>query len=582
MIERRLVGLGVSKGFAIGPLIFLKCERSKVAEVRLDPQHKDTEIQRLREAAAAAQSSLKALTSTDLSIKNPIPGLLEVQSLILSSLENEAVEMIRQKFVNAEWALQTIVTQQVSRQRTMEDPAFRDKYIDIEDAARRMLEALDGGSVETNIERGSIVYTSDLRPSVAIDLLRFQPSAFITERGGWTSHCSILAREFHVPMVSGIRLWEKGINNGDTVLVDGSAGEVVLHPRSSTLLETREAMNITPLDAKSGALASGPTVTSDGVVISIKANVATTAAYEIAERSGALGIGLYRSEVLINRAGIIPSEREQLSAYLEIARATSEYGVNIRTFDVDSDVLQPSSAAERNPALGVRSIRSSLLNTKHFRLQLRCLVRASAEHRVNIILPMVSRMDEVYIARQILEEERSALIAAGLSAGSPQIGCMIEVPSSVVIADKIARSVDFLCLGTNDLVQYLLAVDRDNGAAADFYETLNPAVLSSIRQVIAQADVAGRPTIVCGEVAGSPFYIPLLLGLGARHLSLNVNSIHAVRKVIAGVNASEARSLADYLVSLNTAREVETELRTYYLREWPDLFPDGLLEASHR
>ncbi len=328
---------------------------------------------------------------------------------------------------------------------------------------------------------------------------------------------------------------------------------------------------------------NGKTSTKDGVEIVIRVNTDAPEIYRQARDQGASGVGLYRSEAIFDRMGSFPSEDEQFAAYTQIAAATGEAGVRIRTFDVGVGQLSgDAKVIERNPSLGLRSIRLSLTDQGYFRTQIRAILRASYGNSIDIVLPMISGVDEIFRLRSIIDEEKYELRAVGLPIGEPLLGAMIEVPSAVLTVNEIAQNVDLLCLGTNDLVQYLLAVDRDNESVADWYQTLHPAVIRSIREVVDAANNANIPLNICGEVAGSPFYTPLLIGLGARELSMNVNSIPNIRNLISGITCGEAAQLVDSISSCSTAAEIEDKLRAHYLENWSELFPSRLLYAKNR
>jgi phosphotransferase system enzyme I (PtsI) len=277
---------------------------------------------------------------------------------------------------------------------------------------------------------------------------------------------------------------------------------------------------------------------------------------------------------LFNQYKGFPTENEQARVYREIAEIVGEESVKIRTFDLSAEqFLDGTEKKEKNPALGMRSIRYSLTNKKHFRTQLRAILQASFEKNVDIILPMVSDVSEIIETKKILEEEKARLKKKGINSGNPHLGAMIEVPSAVFTIDEIAAESDFLCLGTNDLVQYLLAVDRDNETVADWFQTLHPAVLRAIKMVLDAAETHKIPSIVCGEMAGSPFYVPILIGLGAKELSMNVNSILRVRKIIAGIAFEEAGDLCKRIESCRTSREIEELVQQNIREKWAHLFP---------
>jgi phosphoenolpyruvate-protein phosphotransferase (PTS system enzyme I) len=369
----------------------------------------------------------------------------------------------------------------------------------------------------------------------------------------------------------------------DKVIVDGINGEVIINPVDSTIAEfTGFDFGEKNFGGSNGRTADG-IFTLDGTAIMIRANIDHPETYPSAKDKGAKGIGLFRSESLIQRQGEVPDEDEQAAAYRRVAGAAGEHGVNIRTFDIEADQLGgDADSVERNPSLGLRSIRRSLAEPSQFRVQLRSLLRASVDGKIDIILPMVSGLTEIWRAKEIIEEVRNDLTKEGIDIGAPKIGAMIETPSAILTANEIAKNVDFLCLGTNDLVQYLLVVDRDNDAVADWYQTLHPAVLRAIREVLLAGQNARVPVTVCGEMAGSPFYVPVLIGLGARELSINVNSIVPVRQLLSGISINEAAALVETIETLGTAEAIETRLREYYLENWSSLFPSGLLSFRHR
>jgi phosphotransferase system enzyme I (PtsI) len=415
-----------------------------------------------------------------------------------------------------------------------------------------------------------------------MEVIKVRPAALITERGGWTSHASILAREFKLPMVSGIAPLGQVVSHGDQVIVDGINGQLIVDPDNGTLEHFR---TISPVaDTGANASAIGPELmTSDGVEIVLRANADSVSAYKFANACGANGIGLFRSESLLGRPGTIPVEDDQVAAYVRLADAAGDAGVRIRTFDIGLEESGHHRAStELNPSLGLRAIRLSLVETEGFRTQIRAILRASAGKNIDMILPMVSGVDEIIRSKEIIDAERDTLIKNGFELGSPRLGVMIELPSAVLTAPSIARHVDLLCLGTNDLVQYLLGVDRDNDAVAEWYQTLHPAVIASVADVLSAANEAKIPASVCGEMAGSPFYVPVLIGLGTSELSVNPNSISQVRNLIAGISAGEAAALVDEIRRLNTAREIECALREHYLKHWSHLFPPGHLNARHR
>jgi len=414
-----------------------------------------------------------------------------------------------------------------------------------------------------------------------IELAKNRPAAIITEHAGWTSHSSILAREFELPMVSGINALERKLSPGDLVVVDAVNGELIIEPALDTLELYRGKSFERDMRPTDRSVARDNVVTSDGIEISIRANVDSLEAYRNARRAGAVGIGLYRSESLLERRGRLPSESEQELAYASIGEAVDQDRVSIRTFDIAIDFFQ-TDHKERNPALGLRAIRLALRRKQDLRSQIRAILKASAGRNIDIILPMISGLDELAVVKDMIHSEQTVLGETGVPSGEPRIGVMIEVPSAVLTARDIAAECDFLCLGTNDLVQYLLAVDRDNDAIAGAYKSLHPAVLRAIQTVISAGKEAEIPVVVCGEMAGSPFYVPVLLGLGATELSMNLNSIRPVRHLITGVSVEECQRLVGGAMSSKTAAEIESHLIDHYQTYWEELFPVGVLTSQRQ
>jgi phosphotransferase system enzyme I (PtsI) len=581
--ERHLTAVSISRGIGIGRVVYLHPDQRLPFKVELRDDQIDFELNRFRDAVSATSAQLQELTAGSRSDPaHPVSGIFGVHLLILegSSMATKIEETIRSDRVNAEWAVRTVSEGYLQRQGSLTDESFREKYLDIEDVANRLLSALNGSPSSAQLTySGAVIAARELRPSAIMELMKAKPAALITERGGWTSHASILAREFRLPMVSGLKDLEQNLRHGDPAIVDGANGEIILCPDRVTIEHFRSLQTERSLVSLNGVDDDAVTATLDGTAIVLRANVDIPDAYQVARHYGARGIGLFRSESLIVDPKQMPSEDEQMAAYTKIAEAAKGETVRIRTFDL---VSSNSSAAEPNPALGLRAIRLSLSEPEQFRRQIRAILRSSAQNELDIILPMISGVDEVKRAKDIIRQERDGVRLTGAVIGDPRIGAMIEVPSAVLTADDIARQVDFLCLGTNDLVQYLLAADRDNDSVADWYQTLHPAVIKAVANVIAAAKRAGIPAIACGEMAGSAFYVPLLLGLGVRELSMNVNSIPRVRRLITGITIKRVEELANSLGDRLTAADIEDELRSYYARHWRDLFPPGLLKSRNR
>lgn len=574
--ERRIKAVPLSRGYGIGNIVFFRPPIRRSSRIVLRKDQIDHELQRFDAALDASRGKLAELASTR-------PGADIIHTQILAYDETSSLVLgirsaIANRRVNAEWAVRLITEHLRKRQATVDDEQFRSRAGDIADLGERVLNQLHKGIEEDEtVGPEAVIAAKQIYPSNVIALADSRPAAIVTEHAGWTSHSAILARELMIPMLTGVHSIDHLLKHGDDVVVDAISGELIIDPSVHTIEHYRT------LTLERGYTAAeddrdGACLTRDGIEITLRANAETTVAYQRALAAGARGIGLFRSESLIRDAGNIPDEETQARAYAEIARLAGDDGVDIRTFDIGpAHFTGDPDSAERNPALGRRSLRLSLSEPEYFRTQLRALLRASADGNLDIILPMVSGVDDVLRSRVIMDEERSHLLDIGTPVGDPRIGAMIELPSAVYTIDEIATSVDFLCLGTNDLVQYLLAVDRDNEAVAGWYQTLNPAVLIAIRVVLDAGRAAGIPVSVCGEMAGSPFYVPVLIGLGARELSINPKWISNVRHVTSAITIDEAEYLVSSLGTARTAKEAEDFLRTYYIENLGDAFPPELL-----
>lgn len=579
--ELKLKARAVARGVAIGKVVCLHGRKRQFYRINLEESQIEKELRRFRAAIRLAKRQLKKIASTD----NPQNSKLSVFDAHLLILEDKSLQdkiekhIVRQK-VNAEWSVKVVTERYIATYKAIADEHLREKYIDLEDVADRILAALGGGGKSNlRLEKNSIIVARDVKPSTLIELTDSNPKAIITEQGGWTSHTFILAREINLPAVTGMKGILRRVQTGDEVIVDGFNGQVIVHPSK----ESSEKYKIAAAQFQEFTHQEAEPVgeklkTLDGYEIKVRANIDLPRGYTKAKRFGARGIGLYRSEFLFNQFKGFPSEQEQLKEYRKIAKLAGEDGVRIRTFDLSVEHLTEENPYKGiNPALGLRAIRLGLTHKKEFRTQISALLQASFENNIDIVLPMISDISEILEAKKLIELEKERLRKKKINIGTPRVGAMIEVPSAVLTAEEMAREVDFFCLGTNDLVQYLLAVDRDNEAVADWFRTLHPAVLRSIKTVLQAAERNNIPAVVCGEMAGSPVYVAILVGLGATEISMNVNSITRVRRTISHIAYEEAKEITDALVKLPTSDEVEDYVRESFLKHWSHLFSPEIL-----
>ncbi len=575
--ELRFNGLGVSDGIVIGQVLRMHDGSRHVYHWRISVA--DLELERLRfrgavqlarkQVVAIKQQAEKLLGKDHAYIFDAHLLLLEDERLI-----GDIERQITDEQANAEWAVEVVGDRLLSLYSEIKDEYLRERGSDIEDVMQRLLVALSGVQPQhRNLSEDAVIVAQDLLPSAVAELDLEHARAIATDTGGWTSHTSILARGIGIPAVVGLRDFYRRTRTGDKIIVDSTRNRVILHPAPATL-ERYQIETSNRQKPRGDAKGRGPVRTLDGVEVAMRANVEVPAEFEGVEKFGADGVGLYRSEFLLARRGVAVSEKEQQLAYEEVARVAGADGVIIRLFDLGGENLREQfKEPEKNPALGLRAIRFGLRNEEVMRTQVRAILMAAENANIKIVLPMVADVSDVRRAMAIIQEEADNLANSGRAFGEVGLGAMIEVPSAVLMADTIARTVDFFELGTNDLVQYTLAVDRGNDEVADWFRTLHPAVLNSIDRSLKAAFNAGIPAIVCGEMASTPAYAVLLIGLGAKDLSMTPSAIPRVRRALVGIDSRDARSIAEECLSCETADQVETIVRERFGKLWPNLFP---------
>lgn len=583
--EIRIKARAVSRGVAIGKIVCLHGKKRQFYRVNLHKNQIEKEVRRFRAAVRLAKKQLLKLAADKASETQA--NIFETHGLILEdkSLLTKIEGAIQENKINAEWAVKTVTDRYISIYKDIADEHLRERYVDLEDVAERLLSALAGGvRVPLKLGKNSVLVAGEIKPSTLVELSEGDLKAIVAENGGWTSHSFIIARELSLPAVTGMKGILRRVETGETVIVDGYNGQIILHPTDQTLKQFKsKAEKFQQSREIKIEAAKEKLKTLDGRDVTIRVNLDITKGYNRARRYGANGIGLYRSEFLFNQNKGFPSEKEQISAYEKIAVYAGEGGVKIRTFDLSVENLsEETESREKNPALGLRAIRLSLSHENQFRRQLRALLQASHGKNLDIVLPMISDVSEILRAREILETERTKLLRRKIKCGAPRLGAMIETPSAVLMIDEIVREVDFINLGTNDLVQYLLAVDRDNETVADWFRTLHPAVIRAIGRVLQAAETAAIPVIVCGEMAGSLVYAPILIGLGASDLSMNLNSIPRIRQIISNIAFEEASDIVAQLTKCRTADEAEDFVRTHFTRKWKHLFPPEVFPSKKK
>ncbi len=571
-----LLGHGVSPGIAIGQAVCFQGRPLEVFRIPLLETGVEQEDTRFHRAVAQAQEELLATRQKARDeLGEDLVAIFEAQSLLLADtvLLGRVEERIRRERVNAEWAVHKTAEEYSKRFESLERPDFRERKDDLRDVARSLLRALQGVPLHdpSELQSDVIIIAHDLTPSEAVRLGRQRTVAFAVETGGPTSHTAIIARDLGLPMVSGLEGILKLVTDDDPVIVDGGRGQMVLHPDQAELDRTRrQQQEIAEEQARLLATRSLPCVSTDQVEVELMANIDLPEEIEEATRCGAAGVGLYRSEFLyIETSPELPTEEQHYEIYRRLLDEMHPHPVIIRTFDLGGQKMarEMMHTDEEHPVLGLRGIRLTLARPEIFRVQLRALLRAGAGRNLWIMIPMVSTLEEVRTFQAFAEEVRLELESAGLEhSRRAKLGLMIEVPSAALIADLLAREVEFFSIGTNDLIQYALAVDRNNEHVSYLYQPLHPGVLRMIRFIVDSARDAGIDVSMCGEMAADRRHTALLLGLGLRRLSVSPKVIPEIKTQIRGLAMADLTLLCERCLASRTAQEVDEHLERFLER----------------
>ena len=583
----KLQGVPASPGIAVGRVLRLdERGRHQFYYIGVSAAQARMEVRRLREALEEARNQLrdiKVRLADELGFQHSF--ILDAHLLMLedSRFIEELESEIRTRRVNAEWAVRAVADRAIAVYKQVSDPYLRERTSDLEDVATRLLTILSGHDKFdlSKLDQDVIVVAKNIWPSTVAELDFGHVLGFATNTGGLTAHSAIIARSLNIPAVVGLHDVTRVAKTGNLIVVDGAAGEVILRPTKSVLKSYIDKRDSDRSNRRDDAVSSQAAETIDGVRMTLRANVELPTEIDSLALFGAEGIGLYRSEFLfLNRLPDLPGEEEQYEVYRKLADAAGEFGANIRVFDLGGDKLTLAGfEAEQNPALGLRAIRLSLKAEHVFRTQLRAILRANLRGNLRVVLPLICTIGELREAKRIIADVKQELADAQVEHNAHlPIGVMIEVPAAALMADVFAREADFLSVGTNDLIQYILAVDRANENVAYLYQPLHPAILRTIAHLVRVAEAAQVPLELCGEMAADPLQAIALIGLGIRTLSLVPGSIPLVKNAIRSIEFDRVRSLMKEAMKLKSSDEVE-ELLT---RELPQQAPRFFAAWSSR
>ncbi len=563
-------GIAASPGYALGHAVVLDARRLRTPKVKLRPQDVPAEVERLEQALLRADSQLESIRSRlhvdDPSSTGQDHGLiLEAHRLMLHDpmFLGEVQKLIHTEHINAEWAIRRVIKRIKRQFDDMTDEYFRERRSDLDFVADRLVRNLMGQSADVSLDvpPDSIIVAHDISPADAAILVQGgHVAAFVTDLGGHTSHTAIVARARGTPAVLGAGRLSEYVRTGDVVAVDGVNGVVWVNPTDEHLQTLKSAMREhLALEASALRTASLEAATPDGHRVHLNGNIEFPEEIPSLLAHGAEGIGLYRTEFLFLNRASAPTEEEHYRAYRQVLEEMGPRPVTIRTLDLGGDKV-PGKKLEKeiNPAMGLRAIRYCLQHRELFRVQLRALLRASVHGNLRVMFPLVSGLSELREARSELEYCRSELGRLGHPVGKRfPIGIMVETPSAAWIADRLAEEADFFSVGTNDLIQYTLAIDRQNRDVAYLYRPVHPAVLRSLKHVVDSAKAARIPVAMCGEMAGDVNYSMMLVGLGFDELSMTSGQLLGVKSMIRAIPQSDAVGLVKGALSLYTSEEIE-------------------------
>jgi phosphotransferase system enzyme I (PtsI) len=578
-----LKGIPVSPGVVQAPAVVLDSEEMVIPQRQIRQNEIESELQRLHDAIEKSSAELNDLSrKVSETIGEQLGEIFKVHLAMLNSaqLQGEFERTIREQLLCPEYAVSTVLRGYARRFRDMKDPYLAERVQDVYDIERRLLRHLIGAKREhlKALDRPHVLVAHDLTPSQTAALDRSRILAFATDVGGRTSHTAIVARAMNIPAVVGLQSVSTDTNGGEEVIIDGNRGLVIIGPDAETVQRYRTYMQQAQrLESDLTSLRDLPAVTKDGHEVTLYGNIEFPQEVATCLKRGATGIGLYRTEFLYLDRDEDPTEEDHYQAYAEAIKLLQGRPITIRTCDLGADKFTHVSGeeSERNPFLGLRSIRYSLQHVDLFKTQLRAILRASALGPVRILFPLITNLRELRHAKMLLNDVREDLQEEGIPFDRDmKVGIMVEVPSVAILPRQFARECDFFSIGTNDLVQYTLAVDRLNERVASIFTPAHPAVVTLIHNVVQAAKAEGIEVSVCGEMGGDPVFTLLLVGLGVDTISTAATSIPEIKKMIRSTSMRQARRVANKVLTLESDREIATYLNEVARQIIPEAFAE--------
>lgn len=587
MVKRKRIkfkGVPASPGVVIGKVYLFDVSRPKIKRYRIPPNRVEDEIKAFKTAVAETRKQIEELRDRiHEGMGREYGEIFGAHLLILDDpfLLFEVVKKIKEECVNVEHALWEVLEKVTSSISSLEDEYLKERAADIHDIGRRILENLikSKRSLIREIEEEVVVIAHSLAPSDTAQMHKEKVIGFATDVGSRTSHAAIMARALEIPAVVGLKDLTQHAKDGDMVVIDGIHGEVILNPRDSELKQyTRKQKEYVDFVAGLAHLRELPAQTKDGWRVSISANIEIQEEVHHVRKHGAEGIGLYRTEFLYLNRTTLPSEEEQFETYMEVAETLYPYPLTIRTLDIGGDKFVPHLAnytQEPNPFLGLRAIRLCLEHPDIFKTQLRAILRASRLGNLRVIFPMITTIDEFRMSKGIFEEVKEELRTKEIEFDEGiKVGIMIETPSAALTSDILAKEADFFSIGTNDLIQYTLAVDRANESIAHLYEPSHPAILRLVKRTIEAAHSEGKLVEMCGEMAANPLFIPILLGLGLDGFSMSGVVIPEIKEIIRSLTLDEAKVIAEDALKLTTTEGIIRLIKRRLGRRFKHIFEE--------